>query len=177
LHRVNKPGTRKPMQRHPPRTLAVLAALGAAAALGIAYASEIWGELVPCALCLVERWPYRIVIVLGLLAAIAPRNLVRILLMLAIACLLAGAIIAAVHVGVELGWWPSPLPECAAPHFSGGSIAERLASMPARPAKPCDEPTFLIPGVPISMATMNMLFALAFAAALAMSLWGSRRGR
>jgi disulfide bond formation protein DsbB len=147
-----------------------MAALGAAAALGVAYASEIWGELVPCALCLVERWPYRIVIVLGLLAAVAPRSLVRTLLMLAILTLLADAAIAAVHVGVELKWWPSPLPECAAPHISGASITERLASMPARPSKPCDEPSFLIPGLPLSMAAMNLLFALAFAALLTMSL-------
>jgi disulfide bond formation protein DsbB len=162
-------GTRKPMQRFSPRTLAVMAALGAAAALGFAYASEIWGELVPCALCLVERWPYRIVIVLGLLAAIAPARLTRPLLLLAIVALLADAAVAAVHVGVEFKWWPSPLPECAAPHLSG-SVAERLAAMPARPSKPCDEPTFLMPGIPLSMAAMNMLFALAFSAILAMFL-------
>ena len=124
------------MQPRPPRTLAVLAALGAASALGVAYASEVWGELVPCALCLLERWPYRVVIVLGLLAAIAPRVIVRSLLVIAIVALLTDAAIAAVHVGVELKWWPSPLPECAAPHLSGGSITERLASMPARPSKP-----------------------------------------
>ena len=165
------------MQRRAPRTLAVVAALGAAAALGIAYASEVWGELVPCALCLVERWPYRIVIALGLFAAIAPRGLARVLLMLAILTLLIGAAIAAVHVGVEFKWWPSPLPECAAPHLSGGSIADRLASMPSRPSKPCDEPTFLIPVIPLSMAAMNMLFALAFAAMLAISLTINRSRR
>ena len=164
------------MQRLPPRTLAGLAALLAAAALCFAYASEIWGELVPCALCLVERWPYRVVIVLGLLAAIAPRRLVIPLLCLAIGALLADAAVAAVHVGVEFNWWPSPLPECAAPHLSG-SIAERLASMPARPSKPCDEPTFLIPGLPLSMAAMNLLFALAFAAALAICLLARRETR
>jgi disulfide bond formation protein DsbB len=158
------------MQRPTPRTLAVLAALGATAALAFAYALEVWGELPPCALCLVERWPYRIVIVLGLLAAVAPYRLARFFLTLALLCLLADAGIAAVHVGVELGWWPSPLPECAAPHLSSGSIAERLASMPARPAKPCDEPTFLIPAIPLSLAAMNMLFALAFSAALAISM-------
>jgi disulfide bond formation protein DsbB len=164
------------LHRMSPQTLAVLAALGAAAALGIAYASEFWGELVPCALCLLERWPYRLVIVLGLLAAVAPRGLVRPLLYLGILCLLADAAIAAVHVGVELKWWPSPLPECAAPRFSGGSIADRLSSMPMRPSKPCDEPTFLVTGLPLSMAAMNMLFALAFSAALAISL-SERRSR
>jgi disulfide bond formation protein DsbB len=165
------------MRRPSPRTLAILAALAAAAGLAFAYALEVWGELPPCALCLVERWPYRIVIVLGLIAAISPARLVRFILVLAVVCLLADAAIAAVHVGVEFKWWPSPLPECAAPHFSGGSIADRLASMPARPAKPCDEPTFLIPFIPVSLAAMNMLYALGFAAALVIAMAGrGRRG-
>jgi disulfide bond formation protein DsbB len=156
--------------RPPPRTLAVLFALAAAAALAVAYVAEIWGGLVPCALCLVERWPYRAIIILGLLAAIAPRRLVRPLLVVAILCGLAEAAIAGVHVGVEWGWWPSPLPECAAPRFSGGSIADRLASMPARPSKPCDEPTFLIPGVPLSIPALNLLYALAVSAGVAIFL-------
>jgi len=165
------------MQRRPPRTLAVLAALGAASALGIVYALEVWGGFVPCALCLLERWPYRVVIVLGLLAAVAPHRLVRPLLLLAVICLLSDDAIAAVHVGVELQWWPSPLPECAAPHITGDSIAQLLASMPARPSKRCDEPTFVIPGIPLSLAAMNLLFALAFAAALTISLTATRRSR
>jgi disulfide bond formation protein DsbB len=156
--------------------LAVGTALAAAAALGVAYAAETWGGLVPCALCLLERWPYWSVAALGLFAATAPRGWVRPLLVVAIVCLLGEAALAAVHVGVELQWWPSPLPECAAPHISGGSIAERLAVMPARPSKPCDEPTFLIPGVPFSIAAMNMLFALVIAAAVAI-LAGQGRSR
>jgi disulfide bond formation protein DsbB len=69
------------------------------------------------------------------------------------------------------------LPECAAPHISGASIAERLASMPARPSKPCDDPTYLLPGVPLSMAAMNLLFSLVFAATLATSLSMNRSRR
>ena len=163
-------------RRAPPRSLAVLIALAAAATLGVAYAAEVWGGLVPCALCLLERWPYRIVVVLGLVAAVAPRGFVKPLLIAAICSLFAGAAVAAVHVGVELQWWPSPLPECAAPHFSGGSIADRLAAMPARPSKPCDEPSFLIPGVPLSIAALNMLFALVLASVSA-TLLGQRRSR
>jgi disulfide bond formation protein DsbB len=157
-------------RRITPGRLAICTALGGAIALGFAHALEIWWEMVPCALCLVERWPYRIVIVLGLLALVVPRRAAKVLLALAVGMLLADAAIAFVHVGVEFKWWPSPLPECAAPRFSGGSIAERLASMPARPSKPCDEPTFPIPGLPVSLAGFNMLYALAFAAALGMSL-------
>jgi disulfide bond formation protein DsbB len=165
------------MRRPPPRTLAVLAALAAAAGLAFAYALEVWAELPPCALCLLARWPYRIVIILGLLAAVAPARLVRFILLVAVVCLLADAAIAAVHVGVEFKWWPSPLPECAAPHFTGGSIAERLASMPARPAKPCDEPTFLIPFIPVSLAALNQLYALAFAATLVVAMAARRKRR
>ena len=48
------------------RSIALLSAIAAALALGIALASEHWGGLVPCAFCLLERWPYRIAIALGL---------------------------------------------------------------------------------------------------------------
>jgi disulfide bond formation protein DsbB len=47
--------------------------------------------------------------------------------------------------------------------------------MPSRPAKPCDDPTFLIPGLPVSMAAMNLLYALAFALMLAIALWRERK--
>jgi disulfide bond formation protein DsbB len=156
------------------RTAALLCALAAALALGIALASETWGGLVPCALCLWERWPYRIAIALGLLALVLPPRAARPLLTLLLVAILAGAAMAAVHVGVEQGWWPSPLPECAAPKFHGGSIAERLATMPAVPAKPCDDPTYLVADLPVSMAEMNLTYAIGFTAILALYL---ARGR
>jgi len=150
-----------------PWLLGVLTALLAAAALGAAYAMETWGGLVPCALCLLERWPYRVLIGLGLLAALLPRRLARLALWAALLCLLAEVALAAIHAGVEWHWWPSPLPECAAPRITGTTIAERLASMPLRPSKPCDEPNFLLPSVPLSIVGMNLVFALVFSAFLA----------
>jgi disulfide bond formation protein DsbB len=157
------------------RVVLALSALAAAAAFLVAYASEIYGGLVPCALCLIERWPYRIAVVLGVVGLVLPRSLARLALGLLSLTMLAGAGIAATHVGVERGWWPDPLPQCAAPHFSGGSIAERLASMPATPSKSCEDPTYLIPSIPISMATMDLIFALALAVLTAIFLWRSRR--
>lgn len=146
-------------------------ALAALGALGAAFAAEWWGGLVPCALCLVERWPYRILAMLGVAALFVPSRALFALMLLAA---LAGVASAVVHVGVEQGAWPSPLPECAAPRLSG-SIAERLAAMPATPSKPCDEPTYLVPAVPVSMAGLNLLLALALSAAVAMSLATRRR--
>ncbi len=160
------------------RPAALFAILAGAAALGVALGSETWGGLVPCALCLLERWPYRIVIALGLLALVLPWRPGRAVLMLTVAVFLAGAALAFVHVGVEWGLWPSPLPECAAPHFVAGTIAQRLAAMPALPSKPCDAPTYLIPWLPVSMAAMNLIYALAAAAILTTSIpSGTRRRR
>jgi disulfide bond formation protein DsbB len=157
------------------RTVALVCALAAGLALGLALASERWGGLVPCALCLLERWPCRVAIVLALVAVVVPRGIARALLLLVLLSMLAAAALAVIHVGVEQHAWPSPLPECAAPSFSGGSIAERLAQMPARPAKPCEDATYLIPGLPVSMAAMNLLYALAFALGVGVFLWCDRR--
>jgi disulfide bond formation protein DsbB len=156
------------------RGVALLSALAAAFALLLALASEQWEGLVPCALCLLERWPYRVAIVLALVASVVPHRWARVLLVLVVLAMLAGAALAVVHVGVEQHYWPSPLPECASPRFTGGSIAERLAQMPARPGKPCEDAAYLIPGLPVSMAAMNLLYALAFALFLGVYLWRDR---
>jgi disulfide bond formation protein DsbB len=148
----------------PYRICGLAVALAAAIALGIALGSERWGGIVPCALCLWERWPYRIATLLGLAAWFLPPKAGRAAMVLLALTLLAGVVLGAIHVGVEWRWWKSPLPECAAPVFSGGSIAERLAHMPAVPAKPCDDPTYLIPGLPLSLAGMNLLLALVLTA-------------
>ena len=149
--------------------LAALSLLVAFGALAVAFGSEWYGGLVPCALCLVERWPYRITIPFALLAFL-PVPWRRLALWGVVLCMAASVGAAGVHVGVERGWWPSPLPECAAPDLGGGSIADRLRRMPTRPAKPCDDPTYLVPGLPVSMATMNGLASLAFGLFLAICL-------
>ena len=157
------------------RLALALAAVASGGALGAALGAETFLGVVPCALCLLERWPWRIAAVLALAGVFLPVRPARLVLAAAGLVVLGGAGIAAVHVGVEAQLWPSPLPECAAPHFSGGTIAERLASMPERPAKPCDEPTFIVPGLPVSTAALNLLVSLGFSAAIGVFLVRSRR--
>lgn len=149
------------------RTACVAAGLAAAAPLGVVFSFEWWGGVVPCALCLVERWPYRVAIALAIAGLVLAPRFGRLILALVLASVLAGAAVATVHVGVEFGWWPSPLPECAAPKFESGTIAQRLRSMPARPAKPCDEPVYAYEPIPVSFAQLNWIYALAFAAGIA----------
>ena len=150
------------MSLTPLQRTGLLIAVLAGAGLGTALASEYWGGLVPCALCLVERWPYRAAILFGALALASPRG-ARLMVALAALAMLASVAAAATHVGVEQAWWPSPLPECAAAPLGGGSLSDRLSRMPARPAKPCDEPTFLIPGLAVSMAGMNLALSAVLA--------------
>ena len=157
------------------RVALAVAVLLSGVALLVALGAEWWGGLVPCALCLVERWPYRAVVALGLAGLLLPRRLARLALAGVVLALLAGAAAAAVHVGVERSWWPSPLPQCQAPRYTGGSLSQRLARMPAHPSKACEDPTYLIPSVPVSMAQMNLAFALALAGGLATFAWRSRR--
>lgn len=164
------------MRRPSVRTIALTGALTCAIALAVAHGAETFGGLVPCALCLWERWPYRIAMLCGVVAAFLPGPSARALVWGMILVIAGGAGIAFVHVGVEFGWWPSPLPECAAPSMSMGSIADRLASMPARPSKPCDEPVFLVPDLPLSVAAINLLFAVTLAALLAFAV-APRRSR
>ena len=154
--------------------LAVLTATAGALAMAVALGTERFAGLVPCALCLVERWPYRMVAVLGVAAMLLPRTWSRPMLWIAVAVLAVAAGLGALHAGVEFGWWPSPLPECAAPRLASGSAARMLASMPAHPSKPCDDPTYLIPGLPVSMAALGGLYALVFGTGLAISLWSKR---
>jgi disulfide bond formation protein DsbB len=156
-------------------TAALLLVAASGAVLGAALAAQHWGGVVPCALCLLERWPWRAAILLGLLGVALPRRPARLALSLGVLALLAGAGLGVAHVGVEQGAWPSPLPECAAPEVRGATLAERLASMPDRPAKPCDAPTDLIPGVPVSMAAMNLGASLAIGGLLAIYLARTRR--
>lgn len=158
-----------------PRLALFLSGLAAAVALGVAFAAEWWDGLVPCPLCLLERWPYRVAIAVALIGLALPRRAARAVLALVLLIGLAEVALAGLHVGVEHHAWPSPLPECQAPRFSGGSIADRLRAMPARPSKSCEEGVFPVPGVPVSFATLNLLYAAAFSIAVGAMLTTTRR--
>ena len=141
-------------QRMPPALAVTL--LAAAAPLFARGSETLWG-LAPCELCLWQRWPYWAAAALAGVAMFRPAWR-RGLLLAAGAAVLVSAGIAMLHVGVEQGWWPSPLPGCQAPTLRAG--ADLLAAMPLRPNKPCDAATYLIPFLPVSMAAMNLLYAL-----------------
>src|SRR5215211_3833116 len=100
--------------------VALLVALLAAAAPAFARLSEDLWDVAPCALCLWQRWPYWAAAAIALAASFVPgAALRRGLVALAAVAVLASGAVAALHLGVEQGWWPSPLPGCQAPTAAG----------------------------------------------------------
>jgi disulfide bond formation protein DsbB len=159
------------------RTLALACLAACLLALGIAHGAESFLGLVPCAFCLIERKPYWAGIALSLAALALPRRAMRLALWGMLGVFLAALCLHIVHAGVEQHFWPDPIPECTVKNFAGMSMAERLAAMPLRPAKPCEDPDYLIPGLPVSMTQMAVLYALAISGGLAIFLVNSKSGR
>jgi len=77
----------------------------AAAALGAAFIAQYMFGLAPCHLCIYQRIPYAIIIVLGLIAGFGPNKFAPVhLLVIAIALAIEFGL-ATFHVGVEQKWW------------------------------------------------------------------------
>jgi len=141
-------------------------------ALGAAWASQVWGGLYPCVLCIYQRYAYGAAMAFGLAGLglgkwpMARRGAVA----LAGLAFLAGAAIAAFHVGVEQQWWRGTS-ACHAPVFDpNASAAEMREQLLNRRFVPCDQVPWSLFG--ISIAGYNVLASLAFAFA---SLWAARR--
>ncbi|WP_415504442.1 disulfide bond formation protein B [Acetobacter sp.] len=133
--------------------------------------------IAPCPLCLWERWPWRALVVIGAVGLLVPRRWARTVAWFGVPALLVDLVLVGVHAGVEWRFWKSPLPECLSPHLTGATMAERLASMPLRPSKPCDLPTYLFNGLPISLTVMEGVAALAVLVLLIAGLLRSFGGR
>ncbi|WP_439578711.1 disulfide bond formation protein B [Elioraea sp.] len=154
----------------------LLGPLAAAAALAVAYASQYWGGLPPCPLCLWQRWPYWAALALGLVALALPARLAVGALAVLAVLFLGNAAIAGLHAGVEWGFWPSPLPECVVDAGApAATVDDLLHALRPLPAIPCDEAAIRLLG--LSMAGWNALYALAVGAVLAISTWRFWRAR
>lgn len=145
-----------------PRYLAAAIALASAGILSMAYISQYGFGLKPCILCLYQRGPYALNIVLGMLAVLAsfryPR-LTRLIIYITALSFLTGAVIAGFHVGVEQEWWKG-LPSCGGDIVpQHASIEELRRSLEGQKIVRCDKPAFVLFG--ISMAGYNFLISLA----------------
>jgi disulfide bond formation protein DsbB len=104
--------------------------LGLATILG-AWAFEVFGGYVPCALCLQERLPYYIGLPFALVALLAafagaPARIPQLFLLLAALAFLAGAGLGVYHAGAEWGWWAGPSTCGGGTAPSSGSLLDQI---------------------------------------------------
>lgn len=141
------------------KTLILFAAAGSAALLLAALGFQYFGGLAPCKMCIWQRWPHGAAILLALPALALSGRLWPLLGGLAA---LTTAGIGAYHTGVERGWWPGPDSCTGGGGLAGLSGADLLSTENVAPVVMCDEVVWDFLG--LSMASWNMLVALALAA-------------
>jgi disulfide bond formation protein DsbB len=149
-----------------PRTACLLLALISALILLTALGLQYLGGLAPCHLCVQQRWPYVLLVVLGLVGwRWQPRPVLR----LSIVALFVGGGLAAYHFGIEQGWWA--LPESCVAGGSAQSL-EELKKMLAQAPPTCDQVRFTLLG--LTLAGWNFLTSLALAAYAAAGVFDLR---
>jgi disulfide bond formation protein DsbB len=133
------------------------AAAGSAALLLGALGFQYIGGLAPCSLCIWQRWPHAIAILLGVVLIVWPARGIALLGALVV---LVGAGIGVYHAGIEQRWWPGP-DTCTAPLPGSMEAGELLDRILATPVVLCDEIAWSWLGV--SMAGWNAILSLALA--------------
>ncbi|MCL6742031.1 disulfide bond formation protein B [Sphingomonas sp. RB56-2] len=135
----------------------LLALLIPAGLLGGALFSQYVGGLYPCEMCIWQRWPHGLAILLALIALTSPINSARTRMTILLAAFLiavSGAI-GLFHAGVEYGWWEG-LTRCST---TGAASLEDILAVPL---VRCDQVQWTFLG--ISLAGWNAIISLGGAA-------------
>jgi disulfide bond formation protein DsbB len=161
----------KPAATNPALAASLVVTLIAAATIAGAWFFQLVLGIVPCPLCLEQRYAYYLAIPLGLLIALAVRGgAPRPLLLAGLAILalasLANAWLGAYHSGVEWGFWKGPT-DCSGPVVNLGSATDLLSRLDTVKVVRCDEVQWRFLG--LSLAGYNLLISLLMAAIAA---WG-----
>ena len=138
-----------------PRIGSLLLAIACVAVLLTVLGFQYLAGAAPCQMCIWQRYPYGVLIALGLAGWFWQP---RLMLGLAVPVLLVGAGLGGYHYGVEEGWFA--LPEgCAA----GGDATnvEELRKMLSEAPPACDQVQFTVFGW--SLAAWNILASLVLA--------------
>ena len=148
-------------------------ALASAAVLGTALYFQYFEKLPPCELCIYQRIPYIAAIPLALIGSVffarRPTGSGSLAVWLAVICgagFLAGAGVAAFHVGVEQEWWQGT-ESCTGADLGDLSIEAMRDAILNAPAVRCDEVRWSLLG--ISMAGWNFLVSLGLVAGTAIT--------
>lgn len=151
----------KPLFTNASFTSLTIAAVSFAALAG-AYFFQYGMGLQPCMLCLYQRAPHALEILLGLGAFMLTRKgrvkHAAFIILLCSVLYFAEAIIAFYHAGVEQHWWVSFLEACTNP-ITSSNPADLLSAIEKAESVRCDAVPWSLFGV--SMAGYNALLSLA----------------
>ncbi|MBR0756223.1 disulfide bond formation protein B [Bradyrhizobium jicamae] len=155
-----------PGANNPALTSAAAVALIAAATLAAAWFFQLVLEILPCPLCLEQRYAYYLAVPLGAVVAFAaakgaPRPVLLAGLAILALAALANAALGTYHAGVEWGFWPGPT-DCSGPIVDFGKAGSLLDQLDKVKVVRCDEVQWRFLG--ISLAGYNVLISLVMAA-------------
>ncbi len=139
------------------------------AALATAFISEGFLGLEPCQLCIYQRIPYAVALVLGAIGAFAgykgylggviQGGIERIFLVLISLDFLVNSGIAFFHTGVERHWWEST-ESCKLEVFENDSQSF-IENILSKPGGRCDQIPWADPVLGLSMANYNVIICMA----------------
>lgn len=153
------------------RAAALGVLLVAAATIAGALASQHVFGLVPCKLCLWQRWPYYLGVPLAALTAAAPGRARPLGLALLALLFLGSAGLAAYHAGAEWALWAGPS-DCGGGTAPAASVEDLLKGLETTRVVSCTEAAWRFLG--LSLAGWNALVSLGLAA---LAAWGALRRR
>jgi disulfide bond formation protein DsbB len=146
---------------HSARQHLIVILVAAIAVLGTAIASQYWGGLQPCELCLMERWPYYAAILITVLAlAIPVAGWPRVALLLLALVFVASVALGFYHVGVEQHWFQGPT-ACTTSHRVPQTLAELKQMLARTQTVMCDQVQWSLGG--ISLAGWNFIASVLIA--------------
>lgn len=156
---------------HPALIAAGLIALIATVTIAGAWFFELVLGILPCELCLEQRYAYYLIVPLAVVVAWAASRGASRGLLLGGLCLIAlaafaNAVLGAYHSGVEWGWWPGPT-ACSGPIADFGKPGNLFESLKTLKVVRCDEVQWRFLG--LSLAGYNVLISLLMAI---VALWG-----
>lgn len=149
---------------------AALLVLGMAAVIGSALAFEYIGGYIPCELCLLQRKPYYIGLVIGVITVIAaalhlPARVTKSLILLLGVLMIVSMGLGVYHAGVEWHFWEGPS-ACSATSGAGfNSTGDILGQLNSFKGPSCTEAALRIFGISLAgwnVVTSAILAAIAF---------------
>jgi disulfide bond formation protein DsbB len=144
-----------------------------AAVLGTALLSEYWGGLAPCELCLLQRWPWGVAIVISLVVVLVGDRPALSWVALILGLVFAVSVVFAFyHVGVEQHWFAGPS-ACTASGGGAMTLEEMKRQILGTAPVMCDRPAWMLFGV--SMAGFNLLASLIMAVICFLTFAWARR--